>query len=183
LKQRPSHNTAYIHSKPVVYINNGSGRDSYISSNSGGLRAECRPAHGQRTFYSNLRKYDQTAQPNRGASHMATSGDKRDLLSNTQNKFSDKFRRNNTLVKNYQNMLDARLSLPKSMAPEEDDTGKVFRNSVQKIQRQHQDRVYRTSASFGHHLLDDQEQDAYSPMDSNIASYNRLKKPRNTIDM
>jgi hypothetical protein len=64
---------------------------------------------------------------------MATSGDKRDLLSNTQNKFSDKFRRNNTLVKNYQNMLDARLSLPKSMAPEEDDTGKVFRNSAQKI--------------------------------------------------
>jgi len=52
---------AHIHSKPVIYVNNGGGRDSYISSNSGGLRAEYRPAHGQRTFYSNLRKYDLTS--------------------------------------------------------------------------------------------------------------------------
>lgn len=113
LKQRPEHNLAGIHSKPVVYVNNGGGRDSYISSNSGGLRSEYRPAHGKRTFYSNLRQYDKIAQPNRNKSHMATAGDKRDILSNTQNRFNDKFRRNATLVKNYQNMLDARLSVPK----------------------------------------------------------------------
>ena len=110
LKQRPSHNLAYIHSKPVVYVNNGGGRDSYISNNSGGLRFENRPGHGQRTFYSNLRQYDQTAQIGRGKSHMASMGDKRDVLSNTQNKFNDKFRRNAAIVKNYQNMLDQRLS-------------------------------------------------------------------------
>ena len=55
LKQRPEHNLAYIHSKPVVYVNNGGGRDTYISNSSGGLRADYRPAHAQRTFYSNLR--------------------------------------------------------------------------------------------------------------------------------
>jgi len=121
---------AYIHSKPVVYVNNGGGRDSYISTNSGGLRSEYRPAHGKRTFYANLRQYDQIAQPNRGKSHMASFGDKKDLLSNTQNKFNDKFRRNAALVKNYQNMLDERLSKPK-VTQEED--GKVFRNSTQKL--------------------------------------------------
>ena len=38
LKQRPEHNLAYIHSKPVIYVNNGGGRDTYISNSSGGLR-------------------------------------------------------------------------------------------------------------------------------------------------
>lgn len=97
----------------MVYVNNGGGRDTYISNSSGGLRTDYRPAHGNRTFYSNLRKYDQRAMPNRNASHTATMADKRDILSNTQNRFNDKFRRNNMLVKNYQNMLDARLSAPK----------------------------------------------------------------------
>eukprot|EP00354_Favella_ehrenbergii_P011257 CAMPEP_0170455248 /NCGR_PEP_ID=MMETSP0123-20130129/3269_1 /TAXON_ID=182087 /ORGANISM="Favella ehrenbergii, Strain Fehren 1" /LENGTH=71 /DNA_ID=CAMNT_0010718309 /DNA_START=484 /DNA_END=699 /DNA_ORIENTATION=+ len=69
--------------------------------------------------------------------------DKRDVLSNTQNRFNDKFRRNATLVKNYQNMLDMRLSQPKGV--EETEDGKVFRNSHYKIQRDHQDRVYRKS--------------------------------------
>lgn len=38
VKQRPQDSLASIHSKPVIYNNNGSGRDTYISSNSGGLR-------------------------------------------------------------------------------------------------------------------------------------------------
>ena len=38
LKQMPKQNLAYIHSKPVVYVNNGGGRDTYISNSSGGLR-------------------------------------------------------------------------------------------------------------------------------------------------
>lgn len=101
LKQRPAEPMAHIHSKPVVYVNNGGGRDTYISDSSGGLRASYRPAHGQRTFYSNLRKYEQRAQPNRGSSHTATFADKRDVLSNTQNRFNDKYRRNAAIVKNY----------------------------------------------------------------------------------
>ena len=145
LKQRPEHNLAYIHSKPVVYVNNGGGRDTYISNSSGGLRSDYRPAHGNRTFYSNLRKYDQRAMPNRNASHTATMADKRDILSTTQNRFNDKFRGNNAIVKNYQNMLDARLSAPK--VTQETVEGKVFRNSTNAIQKEHQERVYRTSTN------------------------------------
>lgn len=44
-KQRPSHNLAAIHSKPVAYVPNGTGRDSYISDFSGGLRVQHMPAH------------------------------------------------------------------------------------------------------------------------------------------
>lgn len=65
---------------------------------------------------------------------MASFGDRKDQLSNTQNKFNDKFRRNAALVHNYQNMLDERLSRPK-VTQEED--GKVFRNSTQKLQKVH----------------------------------------------
>ena len=138
---------SYIHSKPVVYVNNGGGRDSYISANSGGLRCENRAAHGQRTFYSNLRKYEQRAQPNQGMSHTATFNDKRDILANTQNKLNDKFRRNASLVRNYQNMLDYRLSAPKQVAQVENGgKGKVFRNSHSQLQREHQDKVYRSGS-------------------------------------
>jgi hypothetical protein len=66
---------------------------------------------------------------------MATAGDKRDILSNTQNRFNDKYRRNAAIVKNYQNMLDARLSQPK--VTQETEDGKVFRNSTQAMQRDH----------------------------------------------
>jgi len=77
------------------------------------------------------------AQPNRGTSHTATLADKRDVLSNTQNLFNNKFRRNAALVKNYQNMLDARLSVPKGT--EHTENGKVFKNSDYAAQRNHQD--------------------------------------------
>ena len=53
--------------------------------------------------------------------------DKKDVLSNTQNHFNDKFRRNEALVRNYQNMLNNRLSVPKYNEVAED--GRVFRNS------------------------------------------------------
>ena len=76
---------------------------------------------------------------------MATASDKRDLLCNSQNKYNDKFRRNATLVKNYQNMLDARLAVPK--VTEVVENGKVFRNSTHKIQKDHQERVYRSSVN------------------------------------
>ena len=137
------HNLAAIHSKPVVYTNNGGGRDSYISYNSGGLRSEHRAAHGKRTFYSNLRQYEQIASPNRNKSHTATLGDKKDILSNTQNRFNDKFRRNASIVRNYQNMLDNRLSVPK--VNEVMQNGRVMRSSAANLQMLHQDRVYRQS--------------------------------------
>ena len=55
--QRPAEPLAHIHSKPVVYVNNGGGRDTYISDYSGGLRLMYHPAHGKATFYNSLRAY------------------------------------------------------------------------------------------------------------------------------
>ena len=164
-----------------MYVNNGGGRDTYISHSSGGLRADYRPAHAQRTFYSNLRQYDMTTIPNRNKSHMATSGDKRDILSNTQNRFNDKFRRNAALVKNYQNMLDARLSQPKQT--QQVENGKVFRNSTHDMQKDHQNKVYRTSQDNFGRLVDAENGDAYYPMEANVLSYNRLQKPTSNINM
>jgi len=46
-----------IHSKAVQYLNNGGGRDTYISTSAGGLRSPYEPAHFKRTFYNNLRVY------------------------------------------------------------------------------------------------------------------------------
>ena len=182
-KQRPAHSLATIHSKPVVYVNNGGGRDTYISNTSGGLRAEYRPAHGKRTFYSNLRQYDQIATVNRGASHTATAAEKRDLLSNTQNRFNDKFRKNNFAVKNYQNMLDQRLSKPK--ATQETENGKIFRNSASNLQALHQDNVFRRSAGSLSPLMKNSGgfESGYPAMDLNVASYTKMGKPRNTIAM
>jgi hypothetical protein len=38
-KSRHRNDLAHIHSKPVNYTNNGSGRDTYISDSSGGLKS------------------------------------------------------------------------------------------------------------------------------------------------
>jgi len=46
-----------IHSRDITYINNGGGRDTYISNSSGGLRATYAPGHGKNTFYNGLRQY------------------------------------------------------------------------------------------------------------------------------
>jgi hypothetical protein len=37
-KQRPEKTLAHIHSKPIIYVSNGGGRDSYIALNDGGFR-------------------------------------------------------------------------------------------------------------------------------------------------
>lgn len=112
-------------------------------------------------------------------SHTATFADKRDVLSNTQNRFNDKYRRNASLVKNYQNMLDARLSVPKGT--EVADNGRVFKNSASKLQAAHQERVYRASATdleTGATIVD-----PAAPKELNLASYPRIHKPKSTIDM
>ncbi len=48
---------ASIHSKPVVYVNNGGGRDTYISLNDGGFRPLHRAGHGKGTYFNQLRHY------------------------------------------------------------------------------------------------------------------------------
>jgi len=57
-KSRHSAHQAHIHSKPVVYSNNGGGRDTYISQNDGGFRPMHKAGHGKGTFYNNLRQYE-----------------------------------------------------------------------------------------------------------------------------
>ena len=47
-----------IHSKGVNYVNNGGGRDTYISDSAGGLRSMYMPAQFKQTFYNNLRVYE-----------------------------------------------------------------------------------------------------------------------------
>ena len=93
-------------------MNNGGGRDTYISDMSGGLRTQYLPAHGKRTFYTNLRQYDQREYGfgKRGDSHTATLTQRMDVFSQSQNTHNEKFKREMRLVKNYQLMLDNRLA-------------------------------------------------------------------------
>lgn len=56
-KKEPKTDLAHIHSKPIVYTNNGTGRDTYISQNDGGFRPLHRAGHGKGTYYAQLRKY------------------------------------------------------------------------------------------------------------------------------
>ena len=54
-KSRPAESLAHIHSKSIAYFNNGSGRDTYVSTNDGGFR----PSHhsGSHTYFNTLREY------------------------------------------------------------------------------------------------------------------------------
>ena len=57
----------------MAYVNNGGGRDTYISDNSGGLRAIHLPASFKNTYYNNLRKYpDSHYGPKKLRSHTMT---------------------------------------------------------------------------------------------------------------
>lgn len=72
---------AHIHSKPIVYTNNGGGRDTYISQNDGGFRPLHRAGHGKGTYYNQLRKYPESAHVGRKSSrpvkpsHKPAAGD------------------------------------------------------------------------------------------------------------
>ena len=115
-KQRFSNNLAHIHSKPVVYSNNGGGRDTYISQNSGGLRVIHQPAQNKRTYYGSLREYPQIDNyAKRLSGHMASSEERGDTFSASQNHWSPDFNSKNRLVGQYQNMMDRRLSKPKAL--------------------------------------------------------------------
>lgn len=113
-KQRPAEPLAFIHSKPVNYTNNGGGRDTYISDSAGGLKSIYQPAYQKRTFFNNLRQYPQIDNySRRNKSHTASFEEKQDVYSRSQNHWNKGFTREMTLVRNYQRMLDTRLSNPK----------------------------------------------------------------------
>ncbi len=139
-KQRPQDDLPTIHSKGVNYINNGGGRDTYISSYAGGLRTLTQPAPYKRTFYNNLRVYDRKGTPirplsvykgpgsftancliNRSRSMMkkqyvSTSNDvESDVFIRCQLKFNDKYATQARHVRYYQKHMDQRLSQPKKL--------------------------------------------------------------------
>ena len=130
--KRPAEPLAHIHSKPVVYVNNGGGRDTYISDYSGGLRLMYHPAHGKRTFYNSLRQYDvkDYGFGHRQKSNRATMEERRDTFSKSQNHFNSKFKREMGLVKNYQHMMDQRLSKPKEIT---EFKNKIYKNSFAEV--------------------------------------------------
>ena len=70
-------------------------------------------------------------------SHTATLVEKRDLYSKSQNHFNDKYKREMNLVKNYQMMMDYRLSKPKATQLDARENGRVFRNSNAETQEEH----------------------------------------------
>ena len=141
----------HIHSKGVAYTNNGSGRDTYISDCAGGLRAMYKPSHGKRTFYNNLRQYDQRHYQfgKRGSSHTATMMQRKDTFGNSQNHFNSKYVRELKLVQNYQQQMDQRLSQPKTLQMVPDNRqGRVYKNSAADHQKRHQSTFYRTGNNF-----------------------------------
>lgn len=88
-------------------MNNGGGRDTYISQSSGGLKVMHQSAGFKRTFYNNLRQYpnlDNYAR--RGKSHTASMEEKNDIFSRSQDHWNKSFRKEQGLMGNYQKMLD-----------------------------------------------------------------------------
>ena len=131
MKQRPRDAIPSIHSKGVNYINNGGGRDTYISSSAGGLRSLHTPAQFKKnTFYTNLRVYNPLPGYSRTRSNTATMKERGDVFTKTQQSFNHKFHREMSAIKNYQNKLDMRLSRPKIGSGYLNDDGKILRNTV-----------------------------------------------------
>ena len=149
-KGRPAEPLAYVHSKPVVYTNNGGGRDTYISGNDGGFRPLHRAAPGKGTFYNSLRQYDTSGTPfkARKKSHTATYSDRKDDFSSSQDHFNPKYKKEMNLVHNYQHMMDHRLSKPKTISQVEDSHRtsqtrmRIFKNSSPAEQLAHQENTY-----------------------------------------
>ncbi|CAI2381880.1 unnamed protein product [Moneuplotes crassus] len=90
----------YIHSKPVHYSTNGTGRDTYISCSSGGLYSSDKAGSGRDTFFNSLRKYEP-----RGSSFDSP------VRSNSP------FRANLKTIRSNQLSMTRRLSKPKFISP------------------------------------------------------------------
>lgn len=162
-KQQASYGLAHIHSKPIVYTNNGGGRDTYISMNDGGFRPLHRAGHGKSTYYNQLRQYPESAHVARKSSRpskpckapaagdAATNAERMfkaqemsryheleararpDDFTDAQNHYNPRFKAEMSRVHNYQNMMDRRLSKPKAL-------------DAQIIQRDDRVRVFRNSS-------------------------------------
>ena len=103
-----------IHSKPVHYNSNGTGRDSYISRSSGGLYSEYVPGSSKNRFYTSLRKYEPSrhVSPFRNRSY-SPSPMKKDVFLKSQTHFNSSQMYNLKVLKNHQREMDSRLSIPK----------------------------------------------------------------------
>jgi len=123
----------------VNYTNNGGGRDTYISDSAGGLRNLYQPAAFKRTFYNNLRVYDQSPSPitgpsrtkynsslnTCGAPHMNRSRSSlkggasppltQDVFLKSQLHYGGKIARQTQQIRDYQKNMDVRLSIPKKL--------------------------------------------------------------------
>lgn len=125
----------------------------------------------------------------RDQSHTATMQEKRDIYSKSQNHFNPKFNREMNLVRNYQMMMDKRLSCPKETQLEVREGKRVFRNSKAEEQEPHQKSFYRTSGNWENQDQLRESARSLSPVVDqcrsfamNLHSYTNIKKTTNTID-
>lgn len=147
-KQRHRDYFPTIHSKGVNYTNNGGGRDTYISDSAGGLRVMYQPASFKRTFYNNLRVYDNSPSPmkapsrsiyNQSLNSLADPNTRSrstlkvpgtiDVFLKSQLHYNDKFAKESRHIRNYQRGMDDRLSIPKKLA-QSPKKNKMVRNSL-----------------------------------------------------
>ena len=147
-KQRARDYLPTIHSKGVNYTNNGGGRDTYISDSAGGLRVMYQPASFKRTFYNNLRVYDNSPSPmkapsrsiyNQSLNNLSDSNTRSrstlkvpgtiDVFLKSQLHYNDKFARESRHIRNYQKGMDERLSIPKKLGQGGSNKNKIVRNS------------------------------------------------------
>ena len=105
----------YIHSKPVYYMSDGTGRDSYIVRSSGGLFEEYKPGSTKNSFYTTLRQYEtgKASYDQRRRSLSPSIKEKSDVFLRSQGHFNSTALANIKKMKTYQRMLDKRLSVPK----------------------------------------------------------------------
>lgn len=106
-------------------MSNGSGRDSYIALNDGGFRPMHIAGSSKDTYFTSLRQYARNG--NR------TVSKRRDDFVESQNRLNPRFKREATLIHNYQHMMDKRLSVPKLQETVGHRTStkkmKIFKNS------------------------------------------------------
>ena len=105
-----------IHSKPIHYTSDGTGRDSYIVRSSGGLFSEYVPGSVKSGFYNSLRQYDNTSlSPKR-----SRSPGKKDFFLTSQSHFNSTQKASFRKLNSYQRMLDTKLSKPKHTKAKKD---------------------------------------------------------------
>lgn len=104
-----------IHSKPVHYASDGTGRDSYIVRSSGGLFNEYQPGSTKNSFYTSLRQYETgKASYNQKRRSLSPSlKEKGDIFLRSQSHFNSTAMSSIQKMKTYQRILDNRLSKPK----------------------------------------------------------------------